>query len=178
MVFRERWWEHSPALDAKKLRSMSFLFTPSRIPPVWWTSHPEAEAMPTLTGWVGGPRAAALEGRSARELGIEACKTLAEVFGVEEELVRSALIETQTHDWAADPYLRGAYSYIPVGAMDAPATMAEPERATLFFAGEHTDVTANWGTVHAAIRSGLRAAEQSIDGLAAASGVATKYKAM
>ena len=31
---------------------------------------------------------------------------------------------------------------------------------TLFFAGEHTDITGHWGTVHAAMRSGLRAAAQ------------------
>ena len=38
--------------------------------------------------------------------------------------------------------------------------MTQPEADTLFFAGEHTDITGNWGTVHAAIRSGLRAAAQ------------------
>jgi monoamine oxidase len=178
MVFRERWWERSTALDAEKLRSMSFLFTPNRMPPVWWTPHPEAEGLPTLTGWVGGPRAAALEGRSAQELGLEACAALAEVFGVAEELVRAALVETYAHDWAADRFALGAYSYVPVGAMDAPALLAQPESGTLFFAGEHTDVTANWGTVHAAIRSGLRVAEQSMDKLATASGAATKYKAL
>jgi monoamine oxidase len=44
--------------------------------------------------------------------------------------------------------------------MDASVKMTEPEAGTMFFAGEHTDVTANWGTVHAAVRSGLRVAEQ------------------
>jgi hypothetical protein len=38
--------------------------------------------------------------------------------------------------------------------------MATPSRETLFFAGEHTDVTGHWGTVHAAMRSGERAARQ------------------
>jgi hypothetical protein len=33
---------------------------------------------------------------------------------------------------------------------------------TLFFAGEHTDTTGHWGTVHAALRSGLRAAAQTL----------------
>ena len=41
--------------------------------------------------------------------------------------------------------------------------MTQPEANTLFFAGEHTDVTGNWGTVHAAIRSGLRAATQILE---------------
>jgi uncharacterized protein with NAD-binding domain and iron-sulfur cluster len=41
--------------------------------------------------------------------------------------------------------------------------MATPVAETLYFAGEHTDVTGHWGTVHAAIRSGLRAAQQVLN---------------
>jgi len=160
MVFRDRWWETSAMLDPETLRAMSFLFISSRLPPVWWTSHPEAEALPALTGWVGGPRSSAFEGKSAEQLGDEACATLAKIFAVQEKIVRSALVATYTHDWATDPFSLGAYSYVPVGAMDASAAMAQPEAETIFFAGEHTDVTGNWGTVHAAIRSGLRAAAQ------------------
>ena len=160
MVFRERWWEQSRALAAEQLRAMSFLFTPQHLPPVWWTAHPEPEAAPTLTGWVGGPRAKNLEGKSAGELGREACATLAQVFSVDEDLVRASLLETYSHDWSSDPFTRGAYSYVPAGAMDASAAMTEPEAETLFFAGEHTDTTGHWGTVHAALRSGLRAAQQ------------------
>lgn len=162
MVFRERWWETSRLLGREALHTMSFLFTSSRMPPVWWTSHPEAETLPSLTGWVGGPRASALEGKTAEELGGQACAALAKIFAVDEEIVCAALVATYTHDWAADPFAQGAYSYVPVGAMDASAAMAQPEAETIFFAGEHTDVTGNWGTVHAAIRSGLRAAAQIV----------------
>ena len=160
MVFRERWWERAAVLDKEKLRAMSFLFTASRMPPVGWSSHPETEAFPALTGWAGGPRSSALEAKTADELGSEACGALAEVFAMDVEIIQAALVATYTHDWAADPFAQGAYSYVPVGAMDASAAMTLPEAETLFFAGEHTDVTANWGTVHAAIRSGLRAAAQ------------------
>jgi monoamine oxidase len=160
LVFRERWWEQSPALDAVSLQTMSFLFTSKRLPAAWWTPHPEPEASPTLTGWVGGPRAKLLEGKSAEELGREACTALAEVFSMDEALVHASLLETHTHDWSNDPFARGAYSYVPAGAMDAPTAMTQPEADTLFFAGEHTDTTGNWGTVHAALRSGLRAAQQ------------------
>ena len=160
MVFRERWWEQSRALAAEKLRAMSFLFTPQHLPPVWWTAHPEPEAAPTLIGWIGGRRAKALEGKSAGELGREACATLARAFSLDEDLVRASLLETHSHDWSGDPFARGAYSYVPAGAMDASAAMTQPEAETLFFAGEHTDTTGHWGTVHAALRSGLRAAQQ------------------
>jgi monoamine oxidase len=160
MIFRERWWSAAPVLDVKTLDAMSFLFAPQRIPPVFWTSHPEPEALPALTGWIGGPRAKAFRGKSAEELGVAACVVLAEIFGVAENTIREALVSTTRHDWAADPYSRGAYSYVPAGAIDASAAMTEPEAGVIYFAGEHTDVTGHWGTVHAALRSGLRAAAQ------------------
>ena len=160
MIFRERWWTAAPVLDVKTLDCMSFLFTPQRMPPVFWTSHPEPEALPVLTGWVGGPRARAFRGKSAEELGAAACTVLAEIFEMPESALREGLVETHKHDWTADPYARGAYSYVPVGAIDASAAMTQPEAGVMFFAGEHTDTTGHWGTVHAALRSGLRAAAQ------------------
>lgn len=160
MVFRERWWEGSTRLDATSLREMSFLFTQQRTPPVWWTAHPEPEALPKLVGWAGGPRAQGLAGRSPEELGEAACRELANVFALPEQILREALVATHRHDWLLDPFSRGAYSYVTAGALDAPQAMTRPEEATLFFAGEHTDITGHWGTVHAALRSGMRAAEQ------------------
>ena len=63
-------------------------------------------------------------------------------------------------DWAGDPYARGAYSYIPVGGLDAPAELAAPVEGRLFFAGEATDTAGDPGTVHGALRSGERAARE------------------
>jgi len=168
MIFREPWWEQSKRINEKALKAMSFLFTFRRLPPVWWTPHPEPQALPTLTGWAGGPRAAKLAGRDADQLGNESCSVLAEVFGMPEAQVRKALLATHKHDWELDPFAFGAYSYVPAGALDAPAAMAVPECETLFFAGEHTDTTANWGTVHAALGTGLRAAQQVFSSLTSA----------
>ena len=47
-----------------------------------------------------------------------------------------------------------------VRTLKQPSAMAEPVEDTLYFAGEHTDTTGHWGTVHGALRSGLRAADQ------------------
>ena len=168
MIFRERWWERSKRVNEGALQTLSFLFTMRRWPPVWWTAHPEPQALPTLTGWAGGPRAAKLVGRGAGELGKQACTELAEVFDLPEHQVRDALLATHKHDWELDPFAYGAYSYVPAGVLDAPAAMAEPEAGTLFFAGEHTDTTANWGTVHAALGTGLRAAQQVFSSLTSA----------
>lgn len=160
MIFRRAWWlDSTGGASADALREMSFLFTPQDVPSVWWTPHPEpGPAM--LTAWVGGPRSAKLAGSSTEDQAEIGCAVLAKAFGVAVEDVRAELVSTHTHDWSGDPYALGAYSYIPSGAINAPRAMTEPESDTLFFAGEHTDITGHWGTVHAAMRSGLRAAEQ------------------
>ncbi len=168
MLFRQRWWRESPAFAREELEGMSFLFTPNRMPPVWWTTHTarnnqagvEPEPLPTLTGWVGGPAAAAFANRSAEELGRQGCAALAGVFRMPVAEVQAQLVATFFHDWSADPYSLGAYSYVRAGSLDASAAMAQPEADTLFFAGEHTDTSGHWGTVHAALRTGLRAAQQ------------------
>ncbi len=163
LVFRSRFWE---TLDPQPaMQSLSFLLTFGKIPgalsepfEVWWTPRPRPGNL--LTGWVGGPRAEALAGISTADLTTRACQTLAEVFHMDEAAVRAQLLDSYSHDWQLDPYSCGAYSYIPVNALGAPLAMTEPITNTLYFAGEHTDITAHWGTVHAAIRSGLRAAAQ------------------
>ena len=165
LVFRERWWEGAPGaagVSKDALRTLHFLFTRDRMPSVWWTRHPEQEVFPTLVGWTGGPRCAALLRISTAQLADLACRELAEVFGVPEATVRASLVSTHTYDWREDRYSMGSYSYVPAHALDASEAMTRPEADTLFFAGEHTDLTGNWGTVHAALGSGLRAADQML----------------
>jgi monoamine oxidase len=77
--------------------------------------------------------------------------------------LHALLTSWHTHDWQRDPLSLGAYSYAPKGAIDASDAMAEPVAETLYFAGEHTDTTGHWGTVHGALRSGLRAAKQVLE---------------
>ncbi len=148
LEFRDRWW-------AKVHPHMHFLFAQGCYPPTWWTTA-KIES-PLLTGWAGGPRARL--SNDADALGREALRTLESIFGrsLEGELVR-----VHHHDWQGDPYARGAYSYVPAGASGAPAVLAEAVEDTLLFAGEHTDVTGHPGTVHGAMRSGLRAAAQAL----------------
>jgi monoamine oxidase len=157
--FREKFWATlKPTALSQKLETLSFLFSFSSMPPVWWTPHPAPGN--TLTGWVGGPRSTALANLTAVELGEAACKTLARIFSLDPADIRSQLIACHTHDWQNDALTFGAYSYIAAGALDACSKMTLPAENTLYFAGEHTDTTGHWGTVHAAIRSGHRAAHQ------------------
>ncbi len=159
LLFRERFWATLAPQPA--LAELSFLFAFDQMPPVWWTPYPESSN--SITGWVGGPRSAALETLDASELGREACITLARIFDMNADLVQQQLLGCYTHDWQNDPFALGAYSYVATGGLDASRQMSEPVADTLYFAGEHTDITGQWGTVHAAIRSGLRAAAQILD---------------
>ncbi len=160
LLFAERFWDDLPPQPA--LSEMSFLFASSEMPPVWWTAHPETSH--TITGWVGGPRSAALTGMDAKALCDKACTTLARIFGLRRQRIQELLKGCYTHDWQHDRFSLGAYSYVATGGLDASRQMTEPVAETLFFAGEHTDITGHWGTVHAAMRSGLRAAEQILSG--------------
>ena len=147
LVFRERFWETAAA-------GLSFMFAPGERVPVWWSSAPDAS--PTLTGWIGGPRAAT--GPVGDALRVAAMAALGKASGRGD--LDSLLLSWHTHDWQRDPLSLGAYSYAPAGAVGASDALAQPIEDTLYFAGEHTDTTGHWGTVHAAMRSGLRVVEQ------------------
>jgi monoamine oxidase len=159
MLFRSKFWADTAAQSASKGRSqLSFLHASRELFPVWWTKFPEESS--TLVAWTGGPRADAIAGRSRKELEREAVRELARVFSVDEATLRELLVQSESHDWQQDPLAQGSYSYLPVGALHVPDALSEPIGSTLFFAGEHTDTTGNWGTVHGAMESGLRAAHQ------------------
>ena len=152
LVFSKSFW---PA-------EMSFLLTRELQPSVWWSAHPTASH--SLTGWTGGPRAAELLALDPEELRRTACRSLERALQMESADVEALLVSFHMHPWQSDPYSLGGYSWIPAGALEQPARMAEPVASTLFFAGEHTDVTGHWGTVHAALGTGLRAARQVLEG--------------
>ncbi len=153
--FRRRIWPEE----------MSFLMARESLPTVWWSERGGAREGLTLTGWVGGPRSAALNGLGEEALRERAIQGLAQALRMDGEEVRGELTRFYMHDWQGDEWARGAYSWVPVGGAEASAEMAGPVAGTLFFAGEHTDTTGHWGTVHAALRSGLRAGRQVLEGI-------------
>jgi monoamine oxidase len=146
--FRERFW------DAR----MSFLHSQHAAFPTWWTTLPVSA--PVLTGWTGGPAAERLSGQGQQFLIDSALDTLALLLSKERGRLQGLLARDYAHDWSTDPFSLGAYSYIPVGGVDAPKVMAEPVQDTLFFAGEATEYGGHYGTVHGAIATGIRAARQ------------------
>jgi monoamine oxidase len=156
VIFRERFWGNLRPQPA--LGELSFLFTPESVPPVWWTPHPESSN--AITGWIGGPRTSVLNGQDTEVLAEQASQVLAAAFGLDVTYVRSLVLGCHIHDWSADPSAMGAYSFIAKGGLDASGKFAEAIAETIYFAGEHTTTDGHWGTVHAALGSGLRAAAQ------------------
>jgi monoamine oxidase len=137
------------------LKGVSFFFAPEGTPPTWWTTSPKPGS--TLTGWIAGRKTKRLEMDLLPETGLE---TLSLMLATTLHEVRKHLLRWHMHDWQTDPHSLGAYTYVPRGAIDASDHLSRPVTETLYFAGEHTDTTGHWGTVHGALRSGYRAAQQ------------------
>jgi monoamine oxidase len=155
LLFRTAFWKQKMP---PKTHPMRFLFAPGMTPPTYWTQHPRD--IPMLVAWLGGPHADAVSDPS--QLPAQALRSLEQIFSFQPHSLDAELRNSYQHDWQNDPWTLGAYSYAPVGAVDCSAQMAAPVENTLFFAGEHTDTTGHWGTVHGALRSGLRAAQQML----------------
>ncbi len=115
--------------------------------------------LPVLTAWAGGPRAEVLLGRPESDIIARSLEALATVMSVPRAWLERRLESWAWHDWRADPYSRGAYSYALVGGASAASALARPLDGTLFFAGEATDAEES-GTVQAALASGRRAARE------------------
>lgn len=129
--------------------------------PTWWGDT----RGPILTGWAGGPIADKLLKYSKAELETMGLKILRKVLFGNEPLasLRKKLVATHYFNWANDPQIRGAYSYIPVNGLNLPNLLAAPVADTLFFAGEATVADVQTGTVFGALESGLRAAREILD---------------
>jgi monoamine oxidase len=121
----------------------------------WWTvGTPE---QPALMGYSGGPTALKLAALGPDEAIAQGLREATQLFGPD---LPRAFTGGRLVNWAGDPWSRGAYSYTPVSAGQARAELAAPLLPTLFFAGEATSTNGHLATVHGAIESGWRAAEE------------------
>ena len=166
LIFRSRFWQDEAVLQkhralAGELRQLGFLFTDSAAPATWWTAHPN-EA-PMLVGWTAGPSTTLMQPHGVPAAIRDRCLNgLADIFRIRAATLAERLLAWHFHDWDADPFARGAYSYVPAGALMASANMAEPVSRTLYFAGEHTTLSGHWGTVHGALQTGEAAAARIV----------------
>jgi monoamine oxidase len=149
----------------KQLAKLTFMHARGVEVPVWWTSYPLRTNV--VVGWAGGPAAIALEEQEhADDFESRAIASLAAVLDLDVRRVARHLVASFAHDWGRDPFSRGAYSYPLAGGAGASKQHSRPVRSTLFFAGEATDEQGRTATVHGAIATGYRAAEQTARALA------------
>jgi monoamine oxidase len=158
--FRTAFWEE---LRGGRYREAGFFRCPGKPFPAYWTQLPVRS--PLIAAWAGGPTALALEGASPAELIERALEGFGALFG-EVALAHREFEGGVMHDWSDDPFARGAYSYLSVGAADARAVLAAPLDDTLFFAGEATSNDGQGGTVNGALETGERAAREAAAALA------------
>jgi monoamine oxidase len=75
------------------------------------------------------------------------------------------VVSVRIADWGLDPWSAGAFSYPAVGALWAGPVWARPLADTVFFAGEATTAGARSPSVHGALDSGLRAAQEILEAM-------------
>ena len=160
--FREDFWSSG---RRGRLRGFGFAHLPGGAVPTWWTTAPVDSGV--LTGWAGGPLAQELSVLAPETRRARALDSLQRLFGTPRSTLEELLEDEAHHDWQADPYARGGYAVTPVGGLGAARMLARPVAETLFFAGEHTHSGGQAGTVHGALETGERAAQECIDVLRA-----------
>ena len=150
------WHDHPQLIDA------GFIHTDSEDFPTWWTTL----AGPTrgLTGWAGGSKAEKVATFTDEEIASRGIHSLASIVEGSREAIAGQVESWHLHNWAQDPFARGAYSYAGVGGLEAREQLARPVEDTLYFAGEATDTEGHGATVHGALASGYRAAHQILAG--------------
>lgn len=156
LVFREAFWRSLPELEG-------FLFVQAfdQPLPTWWRVDPPD--VPAMIGWAAGPQLAYAGSLAHDALRDVAIRSLANAFGIESGIVREQLVSFHTHDWARDPFARGAYTYVLSGGIDAHRALSQPLEGTLYFAGEATAGGGFNATMEGAMRSGVRAARELLD---------------
>jgi monoamine oxidase len=152
LCFDEPFWEE------RGITNLSFIHARGEKFPTWWTTRPIAT--PILIGWAGGPPAEALSFKGDDAIRSAAIQSLANALKISAPALERRITAAIVCDWQADPFSLGAYSYVPVGAITAPMRLAEPVADTLFFAGEATNSDGHSGTVHGAIATGYRSADE------------------
>jgi len=151
--FDQAFWEQGD------LDRADFLLLPDEPFPTWWTCLPLR--LPILTGWAGGPAAERLSRGDDLAILDEGLGVLSRLLGVPRQQLDARLRAWHVSNWQADPFARGAYSYVLVGGLGAVAELARPVENTLYFAGEATQEGFS-GTVASAIASGYRAADAMV----------------
>jgi polyamine oxidase len=148
--FDEPFW-----LDAGRINFVYLSASGAREFPVFLDLTPYV-GVPALVALCSAAFAQSLAGSSDAAIEARVLDILAELFG--DGL--PAPVDAAVSHWGIDPFTRGAYSYIALGASPADFdVLAEPEGGRVLFAGEHTN-GARYGYADGALDSGVREAKR------------------
>lgn len=147
--FKTKWWASEER--EKDFDRMFFMFSNEAIP-TWWTQYPEPHL--TLTGWLAGPDAFALSGKSDAELLALALTSLSNIFKISVDELKKELLTSKIVNWPQDPYAKGAYSYSTPKSEGGVEELSKSIDNKLYFAGEALGEGGTGGTVEAALSSG------------------------
>jgi monoamine oxidase len=161
--FTRKWWAE---VGGRDLSDLSFLFADATVP-TWWTQHPAEH--PVLTGWFAGLKADTVPRLTADELVEMGLASLAEIFDLSPELLKSELVASTAINWGNDPFARGAYSYATPQTRQAQSILKQADGGLVFFSGEALYAGPDMGTVEAALASGRETAQSVIAALSPAS---------
>jgi monoamine oxidase len=156
--FATKWWADHRGRD---LADLSFLISDATVP-TWWTQHPAKD--PVLTGWFAGPKADRVSSLTEAELIDMGLASLAEIFDLPVDRIRSNLVAARAINWGNDPFARGAYSYATPRTRKAQSALRQPNTDAIFFSGEALYAGPDMGTVEAALASGKETAEAILTG--------------
>ena len=129
----------------------------------WNVFYGASGALPVLTAYCTGARAAAFAELSEEEVVVRVLQDLRRHF----PRGGQKLIAWRLVDWSGDPYSRGGYTFLRPGATGARARLAASDTARLMWAGAETATEPIAATVAGAYASGLRAAFDVVKALRA-----------
>jgi len=141
-----------PGIDAATAANRGWCF-------MFWNFHRFCGA-PVLAALVSGEAALEVENTDDGVLRDKAMRALRALFPAAHVPEPTSVAVSR---WSSDPYARGSYSYVAVGASgDDYDQLAKPVARRILFAGEHT-LKEHPDTVGGAMMSGVREAVRAIE---------------
>lgn len=152
LQFREPFWPRDQYV-------FGFLGRPLADNPTLVVSLWKTHRIPALLLITGGELAKQVEAWSEKAVSDWSLRVLRDMFGSSVTKPKRVLRTS----WDHDPFARGAYSYVAVGALPSHIdALAFPVEGRLFFAGEAT-YRHHWAGAHGAYASGLREAARLLN---------------
>lgn len=131
----------------------------------WWTPGYGREDAAVICAYITADRACEVDSLPLAEAEAFGLRELALLLGLPVEELQKQQVDFRRLSWADDPFASGGYAHLPPGFADARPALAASEGNILFFAGEATAYDSNPQTVHGALESGIRAAQECLNSL-------------